>query len=157
MAQLIGISILAFPRRTEQEHTLVNKSTREVCLSTLDSICTALLPSLPYFSRPDGWLLPPRSRAHIQCIIHRSNQHAFLSYMGSMPDTPTKPHLAFVQSRAGALCVHQPLYQISFTFRLCFNWLCEHFRYQSQAPSRLMSKFILLTATIASTFGRNIT
>ena len=79
MAQLIGISILAFPRRTEQEHTLVNKSTREVCLSTHDSICTALLPSLPYFSRPDGWLLPPRSRAHIQCILSTGliNTHFF--------------------------------------------------------------------------------
>ena len=130
MAQLIGISILAFPRRTEQEHTLVNKSTREDCLSTRDSICTTLLPSLPHFSRPDGCLLPPRSRAHIQFIVCRSNQHPLLSYMGSMPDTPTKPHLVVVQSRAGALYGHQPQYHISFMFRLrsIFIWLLWAFQ-----------------------------
>jgi len=53
VCQLIGMSpsIPAFPRRTEQEHTLcVYSSTREVCQSTRDLIYTALLLSLPYFS-----------------------------------------------------------------------------------------------------------
>src|SRR5258706_6063823 len=40
---------------------------------------------------PYACFFPPRSRAHIQFLIYRSNQYPFLSYLSSMPDPPTKP------------------------------------------------------------------
>ncbi len=127
-------SILAFPRRTEQEHwrlgakyaqirsyTAAREKVATLSINTrLDLHSSPVFPSLFLHSPLCGrsCFLPPRSRAHIQFLIYRSNQHLFLSYLSSMPVPPTKPPLVFVQSRPGALYVDQLQYHISFAFRL---------------------------------------
>lgn len=108
---IMSESILAFPRRTEQEHRWLGAKYAKIHSYTarkkfVNQYATRFtqLSRLPYFSVVrcvvvdpmhnlilGTHLLCPKSFLHIRFITSRSNQDPFLSYLGSMPDPPTKP------------------------------------------------------------------